>query len=107
MADLKKQIDVVISDLGIYYRGLEVAVGRNNIKDVVRYLNNMKDEVVYALETIGPIEQKVGETEVAKKEIEKVIQEHRSKVDELQKKLKKLKEHPIINRIEAGSSGNL
>lgn len=91
MPNLKKEIGVVVNDLGIYHRGLEVAVGHNNIKDVVRYLNNMKDEVGYALSTLLPLEQKVGETEVVKQTIEKDIADHRSKVEELKGKLKKLR----------------
>lgn len=91
MPNLKKKIGVVVNDLGIYFKGLEVAVGRNNIKDVVRYLNNMQEEVSYALAALQPLEQKVGETEVVKQAIEKDIADHRSKVNELEGKLKKLK----------------
>lgn len=90
MPNLKKEIGVIVNDLGIYFRGLEAAVGRNNIKDVVRYLNNMKDEVGYALAALQPLEQKVGETEVVKQGIEKDIADHRSKVHDLERKLKKL-----------------
>lgn len=56
MPNLKSEIGVVVNDLGIYFNGLEVAVGHDNIKNVVRYLNNMK-EVSYALATLQPIEQ--------------------------------------------------
>jgi hypothetical protein len=90
MPNLKREIGVIVNDLGIYHKGLETAVGRNDVKDVVRYLNNMKDEVSYALAAIMPLEQKAGETEVVKQGIEKDIEDHRSKVHELQRKLKKL-----------------
>ena len=94
MSNLKKEIGVIVNDLGIYHKGLETAVGRNNVKDVVRYLKNMKDEVGYALTTLLPLEQKVGETEVVKQGIEKDIADHRSKVNELKRKLKKLDQQP-------------
>lgn len=108
MPNLKKEIGVVVNDLGVYHRGLEVAVGKNQIKDVIRYLNNMKDEVAYALATIQPLGQKVGETEVVRQGIEKDLADHRSKMQELQKKLKKLKQQPILDDpIEDGSGAKL
>jgi hypothetical protein len=51
----------------------------------------MQEEVSYALAALQPLEQKVGETEVVKQAIEKDIADHRSKVNELEGKLKKLK----------------
>ncbi len=56
MPNLKKEIGVIVNDLGIYHKGLEVAVRRNNIKD----------EVSYALAAILPLEQKAEETELVK-----------------------------------------
>lgn len=91
MPNLKKEIGVIVNDLGVYHKGLEVAVGHNNIKDVIRYLNNMKDEVSYALAAILPLEQKAEETELVKQGIQKDIADHRSKVNELKGKLKELK----------------
>ena len=90
MPNLKKQIGVAVNDLGIYFNGVQVAVGHNNINDVVRYLTNMKAEVDYALNVLKPLEQKVDKTEAIKQDIKNDMAVHRSKVEELKEKLKKL-----------------
>lgn len=91
MANLKKDIGLAVNDLGIYFNGLKVAVGYNDVKDVVRYLNNMKGEIAYALATILPLQERAGEVESVKESIEKDIAGYHSKVQELEGKLKKLK----------------
>jgi hypothetical protein len=58
MPNLKKEIGVAVNDLGIYFNGVQVALGHNNINDVVRYLNNIKAEVEYALDILKPLEQR-------------------------------------------------
>lgn len=45
----------MVNDLGIYFKGLQVAAERKDIDDIVAYLNNMKKEIDYSLGLLGSI----------------------------------------------------
>lgn len=40
-----KDVEIVANDLLIYFHGLEVALGRGNVDDAIRYINNIKSEL--------------------------------------------------------------
>ena len=40
-----KDVEVAANDLKVYFRGLEVALGRGDIDDAIRYINNIKKEL--------------------------------------------------------------
>lgn len=85
-----KDIKIVVNDLGIYFKGLQVAVERKDIGDILIYLNNMKREIDYSLELLGQIGKYLDEKGVQKAKIEKSLEDYRSKVDDLKGELRKL-----------------
>lgn len=42
---MAKDVEIVANDLLIYFRGLEVALGKGNVDDAIRYINNIKTEL--------------------------------------------------------------
>ncbi len=42
---MAKDVEIVANDLLIYFRGLEVALGRGDVDDAIRYINNIKAEL--------------------------------------------------------------
>lgn len=42
---MAKDVEIVANDLLIYFHGLEVALGRGNVDDAIRYINNIKSEL--------------------------------------------------------------
>lgn len=50
----EKDIRIVPNDLEIYFKGFEVAFKRRNIDDAILYLNNMKKEIDYSIESLEP-----------------------------------------------------
>ena len=85
-----KDIKIMVNDLGVYFRGLQVAVGSKHVDDMIQYLNNMKKEIDYSLELLGPIRKELDEKGVQRASIEKTLADYRSKVHELKGELKKL-----------------
>lgn len=47
---MTKDVEIAANDLLVYFRGLKVALGNNNIDDAIRYINNIKDELDENLE---------------------------------------------------------
>ncbi|HJS67840.1 MAG TPA: hypothetical protein VJ730_00315 [Nitrososphaera sp.] len=50
----EKDIRIVPNDLEIYFKGFEVAFKRKKIDDAILYLNNMKKEIDYSIESLEP-----------------------------------------------------
>jgi hypothetical protein len=50
-----KDICIVPNDLEIYFKGFEVAFKHRRIDDAIQYLNNMKKEIDYSIESLEPI----------------------------------------------------
>ena len=50
----EKDIRIVPNDLEIYFKGFEVAFKRKNLDDAILYLNNMKTEIEYSIESLEP-----------------------------------------------------
>jgi hypothetical protein len=51
---LEKDIRIVPNDLEIYFKGFEVAFKRKKIDDAILYLNSMKKEIDYSIESLEP-----------------------------------------------------
>jgi hypothetical protein len=51
---LEKDSSIVPNDLEIYFKGFEVAFKHGKIDDAILYLNNMKKEIDYNIESLGP-----------------------------------------------------
>ena len=85
-----KDIKIVVNDLAVYFKGLQVALGRKDVDDMITYLNNMKREIDYSLGLLVPIRKELDEKGVQRANIEKVMEDHRSKIHELKDELKKL-----------------
>lgn len=51
---MEKDIRVVPNDLEIYFKGFEVAFKHKKIDDAIMYLNNMKKEIDYNIESLKP-----------------------------------------------------
>lgn len=47
---MSRDLEVLSNDLRIYFRGFEVALGKKDITNAVRYLNDMRKEVDENLE---------------------------------------------------------
>ena len=47
---MSRDLEDLSNDLKIYFRGFEVALGKKDITDAVRYLNDMRQEVDENLE---------------------------------------------------------
>jgi hypothetical protein len=47
---MSKDLEILSNDLRIYFRGFEVALGRKDVGDAVRYLNDMRKEIDENLE---------------------------------------------------------
>jgi hypothetical protein len=50
----EKDIRIVPNDLEIYFKGFEVAFKRKKIGDAILYLNSMKKEIDYSIESLEP-----------------------------------------------------
>ena len=50
----EKDIRIVPNDLEIYFKGFEVAFKRRKLDDAILYLNNMKKEIDYNIESLEP-----------------------------------------------------
>jgi hypothetical protein len=50
----EKDIRIVPNDLEIYFKGFEVAFKRKKIDDAILYLNSMKKEIDYSIESLEP-----------------------------------------------------
>jgi hypothetical protein len=50
----EKDIRIVPNDLEIYFKGFEVAFKRKKLDDAIFYLNNMKKEIDYNIESLEP-----------------------------------------------------
>jgi hypothetical protein len=46
---MAKDVEIVANDLLIYFRGLKVALGRGDVDDAIRYINNIKTELDHSL----------------------------------------------------------
>jgi hypothetical protein len=55
----EKDIRTVPNDLEIYFKGFEVAFKRRNISDAIMYLNNMKKEIDYSIESLEPARKRM------------------------------------------------
>ncbi|MEM2140086.1 MAG: hypothetical protein QXJ74_04200 [Nitrososphaera sp.] len=42
---MAKDVEIVANDLRVYFKGLEVALGKGNIDDAIRYIHNIKTEL--------------------------------------------------------------
>lgn len=42
---MTKDVEIAANDLMVYFKGLEVALGKGNIDDAIRYINNIKNEL--------------------------------------------------------------
>jgi hypothetical protein len=42
---MAKDVEIVANDLLVYFKGLEVALGRGDVDDAIRYINNIKTEL--------------------------------------------------------------
>jgi len=85
-----QNVRVVANDLEIYFKGFEVALKRKNVKDAVRYLESMIEEIDYNIEHLQPIKNDLIEMTNRKKDIENTISIHRSFIGELEGELKRL-----------------
>lgn len=54
---MAKDVEIVANDLLIYFKGLEVALGRGNVDDAIRYINNIKTELD---DNLGYLQSKKG-----------------------------------------------
>lgn len=54
---MAKDVEIVANDLLIYFRGLEVALGKGNVDDAIRYINNIKSELD---DNLGYLQSKKG-----------------------------------------------
>lgn len=50
----QKDIRIVPNDLEIYFKGFEVAFKHRKIDDAILYLNSMKKEIDYNIESLEP-----------------------------------------------------
>ena len=66
-----------------------MAVGRKNIEDAIEYHTKMRKEIDYGLQSLAPMRKKLDEVGVQKSNIEKALADYRSKVQQLEKELKK------------------
>jgi|GEM_PF-6446041 len=66
-----------------------MAVGRKNIEDAIEYLTKMRKEIDYGLQSLAPMRKEMDEVEVQKSNIEKALADYCSKVQQLEKELKK------------------
>jgi hypothetical protein len=51
----EKDIRIVPNDLEIYFKGFEVAFKHKKIDDAIMYLNSMKKEIDYSIESLEPV----------------------------------------------------
>lgn len=51
----EKDIRIVPNDLEIYFKGFEVAFKYRKIDDAILYLNSMKKEIDYNIESLEPV----------------------------------------------------
>jgi len=54
---MAKDVEIVANDLLIYFKGLEVALGKGNVDDAIRYINNIKTELD---DNLGYLQSKKG-----------------------------------------------
>lgn len=54
---MAKDVEIVANDLLIYFKGLEVALGKGNVDDAIRYINNTKRELD---DNLGYLQSKKG-----------------------------------------------
>jgi predicted nucleic acid-binding Zn-ribbon protein len=66
-----------------------MAVGRKNIEDTIEYLTKMRKEITYGLQSLAPMRKEMDEVGVQKSNIEKALADYRSRVQHLEKELKK------------------
>lgn len=57
---MAKEEEIVANDLKVYFRGLEVALGKGNIDDAIRYIGNIKSELD---DNLGYLQSKKGAQE--------------------------------------------
>lgn len=55
---MEKDIRIVPNDLEIYFKGFEVAFKHRKIDDAILYLNNMKKEIDYNIESLEPVRKR-------------------------------------------------
>lgn len=55
---MEKDIRIMPNDLKIYFKGFEVAFKHRKIDDAILYLNNMKKEIDYNIESLEPVRKR-------------------------------------------------
>lgn len=85
---MSKDLEHVANDLKVYYKGFEVALGRGDVNDAIRYLKDMRRELNDNLDYLESMKEGATIKEVLRKNLQESLEEYKARVKQLEEELK-------------------